>query len=291
MLNVLPRDLFYEIAGFLEAPDLGVLNLLDRTCHYLLTDDAFWQKRANRDFGLTIIKGSWKVQYQTCYEQRVIPMLVTTAIRFRPISSREASESMAKLESIINDQSYSIDHYFDSNSDQGEVFSSICLPLVKGLLNGINGAMYAWGPNGSGKTHTIFGSDGMLHRSLQHIFDQETEMHIQMSFITIYNERIEDLLKKPLDHDEDYLIREVDGATYIENLVKKQVFNLNDALFNLKTGQETWNRDVTIMSICSSKCWSIVTLWMEHHVIVPMGKKIYSARLDFVDCAAKPSSS
>eukprot|EP01119_Soliformovum_irregulare_P012149 TRINITY_DN3141_c0_g2_i8.p1 TRINITY_DN3141_c0_g2~~TRINITY_DN3141_c0_g2_i8.p1 ORF type:complete len:579 (-),score=159.18 TRINITY_DN3141_c0_g2_i8:252-1988(-) len=287
MLLDIPRD----IAGSLNSvTDLGALSQVNRTCHLLLNDD-FWQRRVKREFGIKSTNKTWKVQYQLCYEQRVIPTRITTAIRCRPTTSREASESVAKLEVqsqtvCINDQSFSFDHCFDSNANQEDIFTSLCLPLVKGFLNGINGAMYAWGPTGSGKTHTISGTDGMIHRSLQHMFDHGKEMELYISFITIQNERVRDYLKEDLDQNGyPHRIREANGIIYIENLEKNQIFNLNDAVFNLKNGQERWHRNSTMMSDLPSRHWHIVTIWMEHHVTVPMGKKYYSARLDFIDCA------
>ncbi len=62
---------------------------------------------------------------------------------------------------------------FNNGTSQAELFEATTLPLVRDLLEGKNGLLFAYGNTGSGKTYTIQGrpSDhGVLPRTLHTIF-------------------------------------------------------------------------------------------------------------------------
>ncbi|OMO75434.1 hypothetical protein COLO4_26127 [Corchorus olitorius] len=64
-------------------------------------------------------------------------------------------------------------YVFPAESTQSEVYEKMVNPLVEDFLNGKSGMLAAVGPTGSGKTHTVFGSQrepGMVPRALQRIF-------------------------------------------------------------------------------------------------------------------------
>ena len=48
---------------------------------------------------------------------------------------------------------------FDEDSTQANVFDTVGLPLVHDLLIGKNGLLFTYGVTGSGKTHTMQGSN------------------------------------------------------------------------------------------------------------------------------------
>ncbi|ORX38676.1 P-loop containing nucleoside triphosphate hydrolase protein [Kockovaella imperatae] len=73
---------------------------------------------------------------------------------------------------------YSFDKVFPPASLQDEFFSYTTLPLVKKLLHGENGLMFAYGVSNSGKSYTIAGTEGtegkdrgLLPRSIDVIFN------------------------------------------------------------------------------------------------------------------------
>lgn len=69
---------------------------------------------------------------------------------------------------------FSFKKVFDESVCQKEVFETIGLPLVKSLLEGRNGLLFAYGVTGSGKTHTMNGEPqdgGIMPRSLDVIFN------------------------------------------------------------------------------------------------------------------------
>jgi kinesin family protein 18/19 len=74
--------------------------------------------------------------------------------------------------------------------------------LIDPLFKGYNGCVFAYGPTGTGKTHTMLGNNnvaGLCSLSLRAIFDKRRSMPnheilINVSYVEIYNEQIRDLL-------------------------------------------------------------------------------------------------
>ncbi|KAI0274873.1 P-loop containing nucleoside triphosphate hydrolase protein [Gloeopeniophorella convolvens] len=71
---------------------------------------------------------------------------------------------------------YTFTHVFPPDTQQPEFFSKTTLPLVRGLLDGENGLLFAYGVTNSGKTYTMQGgshesSAGILPRTLDVLFN------------------------------------------------------------------------------------------------------------------------
>ena len=56
------------------------------------------------------------------------------------------------------EQSFSFDGTFSDSSTQEEVYDLVARPIVESSLRGYSGTIFAYGPTGSGKTHTMKGS-------------------------------------------------------------------------------------------------------------------------------------
>ena len=54
-------------------------------------------------------------------------------------------------------QTFSVDKYFEPMAQQEELYNTIALPIVESALLGYSGTILAYGPTGSGKTHTMRG--------------------------------------------------------------------------------------------------------------------------------------
>ena len=69
---------------------------------------------------------------------------------------------------------YSFKQVFDETVGQKEIFDTVALPLVKSLVEGRNGLLFAYGVTGSGKTYTMNGGPqdgGIMPRSLDVLFN------------------------------------------------------------------------------------------------------------------------
>lgn len=54
-------------------------------------------------------------------------------------------------------QTFVVDKYFEPTTVQADLFETIALPIVESALLGYSGTILAYGPTGSGKTHTMRG--------------------------------------------------------------------------------------------------------------------------------------
>jgi kinesin family protein 18/19 len=78
------------------------------------------------------------------------------------------------------------------------------------VMQGYNATVFAYGPTGSGKTHTMLGTSevpGICVLTINDMFDAiwkdtENEYDVRITYVEIYNETIRDLL--------------VSGSTYLE---------------------------------------------------------------------------
>ncbi|MGH0163718.1 UNVERIFIED_CONTAM: hypothetical protein FKN15_045583 [Acipenser sinensis] len=118
--------------------------------------------------------------------------------RFRPLNSSEVARGdkyIAKFQGddsvVIGGKPYAFDRVFQSNTSQEQVYNLCAQKIVKDVLEGYNGTIFAYGQTSSGKTHTMEGilhdSDGMgiIPRIVQDIFnyiysmDENLEFHIK----------------------------------------------------------------------------------------------------------------
>ncbi|XP_026887746.2 kinesin-like protein KIF22 [Electrophorus electricus] len=112
---------------------------------------------------------------------------------------------------------YQFDAFHGEKTTQQEVFLSSVKPIVSHILNGQNASVFAYGPTGAGKTHTMLGSQeqpGVIPRAVREVFhlvrtqekDQgEWGFSVGMSYLEIYNEKVLDLLSP---NSQDLPIRE-----------------------------------------------------------------------------------
>lgn len=109
-------------------------------------------------------------------------------LRIRPLNETEKRESGILTVRKLTDKSiglteskemrqrdkYFFDHVFDMDAGQEDIFEETTLPLLRGLLQGFNGLVFAYGITNAGKTYTIQGTehdDGILPRMLDKLFE------------------------------------------------------------------------------------------------------------------------
>ncbi|KAG8391483.1 hypothetical protein BUALT_Bualt01G0192400 [Buddleja alternifolia] len=140
---------------------------------------------------------------------------IKVCARFRPLSSKERSDhgdtvSLRAIDSksfTFKDETeeeveFRFDRVFYQGSGQDEIYEFLVLPIVKGVFNGVNGAIITYGQTGAGKTYSMEGpsitdSDekqkGLLPRVVDGLFnniklsDEITECTIKLSMGTSYS--------------------------------------------------------------------------------------------------------
>ncbi|XP_026207580.1 kinesin-like protein KIF22 isoform X2 [Anabas testudineus] len=158
---------------------------------------------------------------------------VRVAVRLRPYMSKQDKKDegpcVRGLDSqnleIINWRNatetvkYHFDVFHGEQTTQQEVFLSSVKPILPHILNGQNASVFAYGPTGAGKTHTMLGTSeqpGVIPRAVREVFnlvkakdeDEGWDYSIGMSYLEIYNEKVLDLLSPgsqdlPIREDKD----------------------------------------------------------------------------------------
>lgn len=114
---------------------------------------------------------------------------------------------------------YHFDVFHGEQTTQQEVFLSSVKPILPHILNGQNASVFAYGPTGAGKTHTMLGSPeqpGVIPRAVREVFnlvkktkeEDGWDYSVGMSYLEIYNEKVLDLLSPgsqdlPIREDKD----------------------------------------------------------------------------------------
>ncbi len=94
--------------------------------------------------------------------------------------------------------------YFIDNTTK-QIYEDICFSLVRGVLEGYNGTVFAYGQTGCGKSYTMMGVEdppenrGIIPRAFQHIFDHigvntSVKYLVRASYLEIYNEEVSMIL-------------------------------------------------------------------------------------------------
>uniref|UniRef100_A0A8C1PK48 Kinesin-like protein n=1 Tax=Cyprinus carpio TaxID=7962 RepID=A0A8C1PK48_CYPCA len=162
---------------------------------------------------------------------------------------------------------YVFDRVFQSNTTQEQVYNACAQKIVKDVLEGYNGTIFAYGQTSSGKTHTMEGNlhdpDGMgiIPRIVQDIFnyiysmDENLEFHIKVSYFEIYLDKIRDLLdvsKTNLSVHEDK-----NRVPYVKGCTERFVCSPEEVMDTIDEGKSNRHVAVTNMNEHSSRSHSI----------------------------------
>src|SRR5271169_3290303 len=98
-----------------------------------------------------------------------------------------------------------IDNVFATHDNNAKVYDSCAKRLVRRVMEGYHGTVFAYGMTGTGKTFSMQGtatSPGVIPLAITDIFSyiRETpsrEFLLRVSYLEIYNEKIHDLLSAP----------------------------------------------------------------------------------------------
>lgn len=99
-----------------------------------------------------------------------------------------------------------LDNVFDTQDNNARVYNAAAKRLVRRVMEGYHGTVFAYGMTGTGKTFSMQGTatnPGVIPLAITDIFSyiRETphrEFLLRVSYLEIYNERINDLLAGPV---------------------------------------------------------------------------------------------
>ncbi|CBZ49774.1 kinesin-ii motor protein, related [Neospora caninum Liverpool] len=217
--------------------------------------------------------------------------------RCRPLNAKEQAES-SDVVVHVDSPSATVTLWkpTDGSAEQKQIYDETAVSIVESVMEGYNGTIFAYGQTGTGKTHTMVGSEtcyvgkGIIPRSFEHIFSKVgcssgKRYLVQASFLEIYNEEIRDLLaKNPKGRLE---LKDHPGSgVYVKGLssfVVKGVEELQEAML---AGQRNRKVGATLMNVVSSRSHSIFTVTIESCEIVDgQENQIRIGKLNLVDLA------
>ncbi|XP_065808238.1 kinesin heavy chain-like isoform X2 [Labrus bergylta] len=225
---------------------------------------------------------------------------VRVMCRFRPLNESEiirGDKYIPKFKEddtvVITAKPYVFDRVLPPNTSQEQVYDQCAKQIVKDVLGGYNGTIFAYGQTSSGKTHTMEGKlhDPQLmgiipriaHDIFDHIYsmDENLEFHIKVSYFEIYLDKIRDLLdvsKTNLSVHEDK-----NRVPYVKGCTERFVSSPEEVMDVIDEGKSNRHVAVTNMNEHSSRSHSIFLINIKQENMET--EKKLSGKLYLVDLA------
>ena len=202
---------------------------------------------------------------------------------------------------------FTFDSVYDDSNSQREIYESTALPIVRAAIEGYNGTVFCYGQTGTGKTHTMEGSDepiterGIIPNAFETVFaDIDAEENnnktflVRASFLEIYNENVRDLLAK--DQTQTCALKETkDKGVYVNGLTTFVMKSADEMRKVLEVGKKNRSVGATAMNTDSSRSHSIFTVTVETSETSPgdleQDARIRVGKLNLVDLAGSERQS
>ncbi|KAI8343651.1 P-loop containing nucleoside triphosphate hydrolase protein [Chlamydoabsidia padenii] len=174
-----------------------------------------------------------------------------------------------------------------------EIYQAGIQNLVRSSMEGYNGTVFAYGQTASGKTYTMTGTKqepGVIPKAIQDVFayiEEEAldrEYLLQMSYMEIYNEKINDLLDSK-QHSSGLKIRTANEKDYVENLTTVNVSTPKEVLNYIKMGDARRHTSETDYNGKSSRSHTIFQLIIESKSRSSPIDPVQTSRLNLIDLA------
>ncbi|CAD8105936.1 unnamed protein product [Paramecium sonneborni] len=164
-------------------------------------------------------------------------------------------------QSSFEEKSYQFNAIFQENHE----LQQHCIPIIDSAIrNQQNACIITYGQTQSGKSHALgfsLHNEGLLHSSLQYLFEQMQIQQVTISMIQLYMQSAIDLLSQDKSLKE-LRIRNKINETYVENLTEVLAQNYQESLLICQEG---------IQKTQFSKLHTILTL------------KIMKSKIQFVE--------
>ncbi|OWF55341.1 kinesin-like protein KIF22-B [Mizuhopecten yessoensis] len=193
---------------------------------------------------------------------------VTVVVRVRPILKAEDKNCVSCVANsieIFNHRNvnenikYDFTTVYDMTATQQKLFQECLKPKLLHALQGQNVSIFAYGPTGAGKTHTMLGTSsnpGVIPRVINGVFQKISEekkackgeqwkYNVSFSYLEIYNEKVMDLLDVK---NSDLPIREDgDKNIFVPGLAKREIESFDE--FKVHFGPASNNRTVAVTKL------------------------------------------
>ncbi|KAI1023472.1 hypothetical protein LB503_000994 [Fusarium chuoi] len=181
------------------------------------------------------------------------------------------------------------DHYYDNvfttHDNNSRVYDHIAKRLVRRVMEGYHGTVFAYGMTGTGKTFSMQGtasSPGVIPLAITDIFSyiRETpsrEFLLRVSYLEIYNEKIHDLLSMPIansvgggaQQEEIKLREDSKRGVYATPLKEEIVQSPTQLLRVIARGDQARRTASTQFNARSSRSHAVVQIVVESRERIP----------------------
>ncbi|KAL4866407.1 hypothetical protein BDV12DRAFT_136429 [Aspergillus spectabilis] len=218
---------------------------------------------------------------------------VIVSVRVRP---NVGSESSANPEWVVDARrgllvfngkeggDYYYDNLFSAIENNARVYDSAAKRLVRRVMEGYHGTVFAYGMTGTGKTFSMQGtatSPGVIPLAITDIFSfiRETphrEFLLRVSYLEIYNEKIHDLLSASTgaaatQQEEIKLREDSKRGVYATPLKEEIVQSPTQLLRVIARGDHARRTGSTQFNARSSRSHAVVQIVVESRERVPAG--------------------
>ncbi|KAJ5591774.1 uncharacterized protein N7459_002143 [Penicillium hispanicum] len=181
---------------------------------------------------------------------------------------------------------YYYDNVFTTHENNAKVYDSAAKRLVRRVMEGYHGTVFAYGMTGTGKTFSMQGtatSPGVIPLAITDIFSfiRETphrEFLLRVSYLEIYNEKIHDLLSAPVangaaapQQEEIKLREDSKRGVYATPLKEEIVQSPTQLLRVIARGDHARRTSSTQFNSRSSRSHAVVQIVVESRERVPTG--------------------
>ncbi|KAB8232519.1 putative kinesin family protein (KipA) [Aspergillus alliaceus] len=179
---------------------------------------------------------------------------------------------------------YYYDNVFSPHEHNAKVYDAAAKRLVRRVMEGYHGTVFAYGMTGTGKTFSMQGtatSPGVIPLAITDIFSfiRETphrEFLLRVSYLEIYNEKIHDLLSASaggasLQQEEIKLREDSKRGVYASPLKEEIVQSPTQLLRVIARGDHARRTGSTQFNARSSRSHAVVQIVVESRERVPSG--------------------
>ncbi|BFZ19092.1 hypothetical protein BsWGS_22131 [Bradybaena similaris] len=229
---------------------------------------------------------------------------VKVVVRVRPTLNSDGEACVAVTGNKVSIQNlrnkaeclqYEFSSVYDESTTQSDIFNDCVQPLLNSTLKGQNVSIFAYGPTGAGKTHTMLGvmSDpGIIPRVVRSLFsciqeretasrgpaDEPAQHTVTFSYMEIYNEKVQDLLSGK----QDLPIREDSKHNiFVAGITEKTIDSFETFKGHFEPASSNRTVAATKLNAYSSRSHSILLLKVQCRA----HKSQYTGKIYLIDLA------